>query len=188
MTSLPLHPAIVHLPLGLAFLMPVLAAGFAWALWRGRARSRAWLAIVALQAVLLGAGLAAMNTGEREEDRVEPIVPEAAMERHEEYAEQFVWATGLTLGIAALAFAFAARPGVRRGLTLTTVAGTVLVAGAAIRVGHAGGELVYVHNAGAAYTSVAAPTTAERQSDTASTDEEGEHERHKSSKRAESRP
>jgi hypothetical protein len=186
-TSLPLHPAIVHLPLGLAFLMPLLAAGFARVLWRGRARSRAWLAIVALQAILLGAGLVAMNTGEREEDRVEPIVPEAAMDRHEEYAEQFVWATGLTLGVAALAFAFA-RPGVRRGLTLATVAGTVLVAGAAIRVGHAGGELVYVHNAGAAYGSAAAPTTAERESGAPSTDEEDEHVSRRPSKHAESRP
>ena len=71
MTSLPLHPAIVHLPLGLAFVIPALAVGFAWALWTGRIRQRAsWIAILALQAVLLTAGLAAMNTGEREEDRV----------------------------------------------------------------------------------------------------------------------
>jgi uncharacterized membrane protein len=186
-TSLPLHPAIVHLPLGLAFLMPLLAAGFAWALWRGRARSRAWLAIVALQAILLGAGLVAMNTGEREEDRVERIVPEAAMERHEEYAEQFVWATGLTLGLAALAFAFA-RPDIRRGLTLATVAGTVVVMGAAVRVGHAGGELVYVHNAGAAYTPAAASTTAERESDARPTDEHAASEKRKASKHGESRP
>ena len=73
MPSLPLHPAIVHLPLGLAFLMPALALGFGWALWTGRIRARAWIAIVALQAVLLGGGLAAMNTGEREEDRVETL-------------------------------------------------------------------------------------------------------------------
>ena len=58
MTSLPLHPAIVHLPLGLAFVIPALAVGFAWALWTGRVRQRAWIAILALQAVLLTAGLA----------------------------------------------------------------------------------------------------------------------------------
>ena len=33
MNSVPLHPAIVHIPLGLAMLMPVFAAGFAWAIW-----------------------------------------------------------------------------------------------------------------------------------------------------------
>jgi hypothetical protein len=40
--------------------------------------------------VLLGRGLVAMNTGEREEERVERVVPDAAIERHEEYAEQNV--------------------------------------------------------------------------------------------------
>jgi uncharacterized membrane protein len=151
-TSLPLHPALVHLPLGLAFVMPILAMGFAWALWKERVRPRAWMAIVALQAVLLAAGLVAMNTGEREEDRVERIVPEPALEQHELYAEQFVWATGATLVLAGLVFASRKRL-LTQSLTLATVAGTVIVAAAAVRVGHAGGRLVYVHNAGAAYVS-----------------------------------
>ena len=154
MTSLPLHPAIVHLPLGLAFVIPALAVGFAWALWKGRVRPRAWVSIIALQAVLLGAGVVAMNTGEREEGRVEHVVPEAALEQHEEYAEQFVWATGVTLLVASLVM-FVRRPAITHALMLATVAGTFIVAGAAVRVGHAGGQLVYVHNAGAAYV----PTT-----------------------------
>lgn len=152
MTSLPLHPALVHLPLGLAFVIPVLAVGFGWALWKERIQPKAWVAIVALQAVLLGAGLLAMNTGEREEDRVERIVPESALEQHEEYAEQFVWASGVTLILAGLVLAPRKRS-LTRSLTVATVAGTVIVAAAAVRVGHAGGRLVYVHNAGAAYTS-----------------------------------
>jgi len=59
MGTLPLHPAIVHLPLGLAVLMPFIAAGFAWAVWTGRVRPRAWAAVVLLQAVLVGAGVVA---------------------------------------------------------------------------------------------------------------------------------
>jgi uncharacterized membrane protein len=149
---LPLHPAIVHLPLGLAFVLPALAAGFVWALWNGRARPRAWVAIVALQALLLGAGLVAMNTGEHEEDRIERVVPSAAIEQHEEYAEQFVWATGITLLAAALVL-LSRQARVTRALSLVTLAGTVVVAAAALRVGHAGGRLVYAHNAGAAYSS-----------------------------------
>jgi uncharacterized membrane protein len=147
-----LHPAVVHVPLGLAFIMPALAIGFAWALWRERIRSRTWIAIVALQAVLLAAGLIAMNTGEREEDRVERVVPEAALERHEEYAEQFVWAAGATLLLAGLVLA-SRRRSITRSLILATVAGTFIVAAGAVRVGHAGGQLVYTHNAGAAYSS-----------------------------------
>ena len=151
MNSLPLHPAIVHLPLGLAFVMPVLAIGFAWALWKGRARAASWLTIVALQAVLLGAGLVAMNTGEREEDRAERVVPKAALHQHEELAEEFVWAAGGTLLLAALVLVFR-RPAASRALATATVLGTIVVTASAVRVGHAGGQLVYKHNAGAAYS------------------------------------
>jgi hypothetical protein len=154
-TSLPLHAAVVHLPLGLAFVIPALAAGFAWALWKGAVRPRAWLTIVALQAALLGAGLAATSTGEHEEERVERVVPHEALERHEAYADQFVWATAVTLVAAVLVLA-GRKPAVARSLAVLTVVGTVAVAIAAIRVGHAGGELIYVHNAGSAY---AAPNT-----------------------------
>jgi uncharacterized membrane protein len=150
MMSVPLHPEFVHLPLGLAFILPVLAIGFAWALWTGRVRSRAWITIVALQCVLLGAGLIAMNTGEQEEERVERVVPETAIKQHEELAEQFLWATGITLVLAASVLVF---PRIRRALTLVTVVGTIAVTASAIRVGHAGGQLVYTHNAGAAYPS-----------------------------------
>ena len=158
MTSLPLHPAIVHLPLGLAFVIPALAAGFAWALWAGRVRPRgAWVVVVALQAVLLGGGFLAMNTGEREEEQVERIVPDAALERHEEYAEQFVWAVGLTLVAAVLVLAFR-KPALVRAMAVATVAGSLVVLAAAIRVGHAGGQLVYAHNAGAAYATTGQQT------------------------------
>ena len=152
MSSLPLHPAIVHIPLGLAFVLPALALGFAWALWTGRIRSRGWLAIVALQGVLLGAGWVAMNTGEREEDRVEKVVPKSAISTHEEYAEQFVWAVGGTFLLAALVPVLGGRR-LAHAVALASVAGTFVVAGLAIRVGHAGGQLVYTHNAGSAYAS-----------------------------------
>ena len=88
MSGLPLHPALVHLPLGLAFVMPFLALILAWALWTGRAPRRTWAIVVALQAVLLAGGLLALRTGEAQEDRVEPIVGETALGRHESAAQQ----------------------------------------------------------------------------------------------------
>jgi hypothetical protein len=155
-------------------VIPVLAMGFALILWfnyfrhSGAGRlvraddvvtvnwrtpgARAWMAIVAFQAVLFGGGLVAMNTGEREEERVERVVPEAALERHEEAAEQFVWAAGATLGLAALVLMFR-RPPVARLFVTTTAVASLVVAALAVRVGKAGGELVYAHNAGAAYAS-----------------------------------
>ena len=152
MISVPLHPALVHIPLGLAFVLPVLALGFSWALWKGHVRPRAWLAIVLLQALLLGGGLLAMKTGQGDEQKVESIVPEPALEKHEELAEQFLWATAITLLPAALVLLLR-RPRAVRAMTGMTVIGTLLVAVAAVRVGHAGGQLVYVHNAAAAYAS-----------------------------------
>lgn len=150
MTSTPLHPALVHLPLGLAFVIPLLAIGFSWALWTGRIRSRTWLLIIVLQAVLVIGGLLAMNTGEREEDRVESAVPKQALKEHESLATQFLWAAGITLGIAVFTLA-SRRPAAVKILTTATIVGSFVVAGAALRVGHAGGKLVYVYNAGAAY-------------------------------------
>lgn len=154
MNSLPLHPAVVHLPLGLAMLMPLLAAGFAWALWTGRIQRRAWLAVVALQALLLGSGFVAMNTGGSEEERVEAVVRESAIERHEERAEQFMWAAGATLALTTLVVVLPV-PAAITPIAAAVVVATLAVGGMALRVGHAGGELVYVHGAASAYTSAA---------------------------------
>src|SRR5690349_22637683 len=154
MIPVPLHPAVVHLPLGLAMLMPALAAGFAYALWTGRVGHRAWLSVVALQALLLASGLVALKTGEAEEDRAEAVVPESAIHGHEEAAEQFVWAAGATLALAGLAPFFRQRP-VERALTGAMVLATLVVAGLGIRVGHAGGQLVYVHGAASVYVPAA---------------------------------
>ena len=153
MNTLPLHPAVVHLPLGLAMLMPIIAVGFAWALWTGRVRARAWVAVIALQGLLVVSGLVAMNTGEREEDRVERIVQDAALSHHESLAEQFVWSAGATLGLTGLVLLAGTikRPGTTRVLIAAAVVGTVGVSAMALRVGHAGGQLVYVHGAAAAY-------------------------------------
>lgn len=151
MSPTPLHPALVHLPLGLSLVLPVIVIVFTWTLWTGRVRTRAWLAVVLLLATLLGAGLVAMNTGQREEERVETVVPEAAIATHEALAEQFLWITGITLVVAAAVLVLRQPMPVRVG-TVATVLCAFLVTGAALRVGHAGGQLVYVHNAAAAYS------------------------------------
>lgn len=150
MTTLPLHPAIVHLPLGLAMLMPLAAAGFAWAVVSGRVGRRAWLSVVALQALLVGAGFVAMNTGGAEEERVEAVVPESAIETHEERAETFMWAAGATLALTVLVVALPVQGAVAPLAAVSTLA-TVAVAGLALWVGHAGGQLVYQQGAASVY-------------------------------------
>lgn len=92
----------VHLPLGLAFIIPALPIGFAGAIWTGRIRIRARKPSLRSKPYFSVTGFVAMNTGEREEDHVESIVVHSALERHEAYAEQFVWATAITLRASAL--------------------------------------------------------------------------------------
>ena len=141
---MPLHPALVHLPLGLAILMPLLAAGFGWAFWTGRVRLRAWLAVVGLQALLLTSGLVALQTGRSEGERVETAVSEAAIEQHEEAAEVFLWAVGVTLLLSAVALAMP-RPGASKAAVLVSTLAMAACAVLAIRVGHAGGQVVYAN-------------------------------------------
>jgi uncharacterized membrane protein len=176
MNGLPLHPALVHLPLGLAFVMPFLALIVGWALWTGRAPRRTWAIVVALQAVLLAGGLMALRTGEAQEDRVEPVVGETALARHEAAAQQFVWASALTLALATAGLLLRQARPMRSAVVLTTLASAV-VTGLAVRTGHAGGQLVYVHGAASAYLAAgprANATSARRPAPARAHDEERE--------------
>lgn len=144
----PLHPALVHFPIVLALLAPLLAAGFLWAIQSGRLPARAWLAVVVLQAVIFGSAWVTAETGEEEEERVERVVREDPIEEHEEAAEWFIWIAAVTLPIAG-AGVLNGSPGT--GARVLAVVGTVLTALAVARVGHTGGELVYRHGAALAY-------------------------------------
>lgn len=145
MATIPLHPALVHVPLALAVLVPFAAAVAVWLIARRRAGSGAWAAVVAAQAVLFGSALLALRSGRGEEERVEDRVRESAIEQHEEAAEAFLFSSGviLLLGAAGLVGPAAAR----RWTMIATTAGTLAVAALAVRTGQAGGELVYVHGA-----------------------------------------
>jgi uncharacterized membrane protein len=159
MSSIPLHPAIVHLPLGLAAVLPVLAAVAAWAIVTDRVTVRAWFAVVGLQAVLLAGALFALKTGEADEERVEEVVAESAIEAHEEQAELFTWAAGGILGLTALGLLYASPRSRKLGQPLVYAAPIALGVQTllAIQVGHAGGELVYTHGAAAAHVGAAGP-------------------------------
>ena len=150
----PLHPAVVHLPIALALLVPLLAALAIVTIHAGFLPARSWLAIVFLQILLVGSSWLALETGEREEDRVERVVAERHIEAHEEAAEGLLALAGVGLLLCTLGLlpGRAGVPGRLAGLLMTAV---VLAAG--VRVGHSGGELVYEHGAAAAYTSGPGP-------------------------------
>ncbi|MCB9916458.1 MAG: hypothetical protein H6828_15125 [Planctomycetes bacterium] len=154
MPSTPLHPLIVHLPMALAALLPLLSAIVVLAWWRDALPRRAWALVVLLQALLFAGGLVAMNTGEADEERVEEVVPEAALEAHEEAAEVFTWSAGALLALGLLPLLLRREERARQ-LALVATAGSVMVLGLGYRVGSAGGELVYRHGAAAAWTAAA---------------------------------
>lgn len=145
----PLHPAVVHFPLVLMFLLPLFALGALWAIRRGTGARRAWAVPLALSAALAASAFVALRTGEAEEDRVETVVSKAVLHEHEEAAERFQVLSGVLLLVAAAGL-FSGNLG--RAARYLTIAGSIGVAVAGVQVGAAGGELVYGHNAASAYT------------------------------------
>lgn len=150
MDQLLFHPKVVHLPMALAVLMPLVAGGAAFAWCRGWFDRRVWVIVLSLQAALAGSGFVAMNTGEAEEDRVEEIVAEQYIESHEEAAELFVWASAIVLALMALPLVLP-EGRFRTAAAVGAVLGTLLVFGLGFRTGEAGGRLVYEHGAAQAY-------------------------------------
>jgi hypothetical protein len=130
--------------------MPLVAGGLLLAWWRNWLPHRGWFIAIVLQAVLLGSGILALQSGEAEEDRVERVVAERYIEAHEEAAELFVWASGGVLAMMLLAAALGSR---REGVPTAAAAtlGTLLVLWLGYRTGQAGGSLVYQHGAAQAY-------------------------------------
>jgi uncharacterized membrane protein len=164
MDTLLFHPKLVHLPMALAVLMPLVAGGVLLAWWRKWLPGRVWILVIALQAILVGSGMMALRSGEAEEDRVERIVAKQAIEDHEDAAKSFVLASGGVLGLMLLAAALSSR---RAGRPIAAAAtlGSLVVLGLGYRTGKAGGELVYTHGAAQAYTTESpsvAPTQEKR--------------------------
>jgi uncharacterized membrane protein len=142
MNGLPLHPAVVHLPLGLALVVPLLALGITIAVRRGVLPARSWLIVLALQAAVFAGGLVALRTGEQEEERVEDRVAERTIERHETLAERFVWSAGGTLAFGVAVLVIRSHPATATLMAATTLA-SVVTAGAGLQVGHTGGTIVH---------------------------------------------
>ncbi len=145
----PLHPAVVHFPMALAILLPLAALVLLYWIRRGAPVRTAWSGVVVAAGLLLGSSWLSLQTGEREEERVEEVVAEQAIGTHEELAEQFMILAGVVFLLSAAGLISHRAGGWAR--TAATV-GSLLLIPAGIRVGHSGGELVYQHGAASAYT------------------------------------
>ena len=81
-----------------------------------------------------------VETGEDQTERVERVVPEQAMESHEEFAEAFFLLSGAVFAVAAAGML---NGRIGRSSRVVATLGAVGLAGAGIRVGQSGGQLVY---------------------------------------------
>jgi len=168
----PLHPAVVHFPVVLVVLLPLVVLAALWAIRRGVAPARAWGVPVATAALLAASAFAALKTGEGQEERVEGVVPEQALHSHEEAAERFLALSGVLLVVMTAGLI---RGPVGQAARVVATAGAFGLVVAGVAVGHSGGELVYRHGAASAY--VGAESGQLRSSQAAGEAGEGERER-----------
>ncbi len=144
----PLHPMIVHFPIVLSVLLPIVAFGALYAIKGGARPMRAWGVAIAMSAALTASAWVAVETGEDQEERVEAVVGEAPLDAHASAGEALMVTSVAVLMVLALGL----MPGDRGRLArYVGAAGTLVMGVMAYRVGHSGGELVYTHNAAAAY-------------------------------------
>lgn len=154
----PLHPAVVHFPIALAFLLPLGALWALVAIRRGASTRRAWVPVGVLAALLFLSAWVSVNTGQSQEDRAEDVVGEQVLGGHEEAAERFLIASGALLGLVAAGLLRGRLGAVGRGVA---TAGSLAALAMVVQVGHSGGELVYTHGAAQAYVGAAAPGAGE---------------------------
>jgi uncharacterized membrane protein len=147
----PIHPAIVHLPVALAILLPLMIGGAFLLARRGTPIRTLWTGVVAAAALLAGSAWLAVETGEGDEERVEQVVSEGALETHEERANLFL---ALAAGTLIMTLAGLAKDRIGRIGRVAATVGAVALLPAGYMVGHSGGQLVYRDGAAQAYTPV----------------------------------
>jgi uncharacterized membrane protein len=149
----PVHPLIVHFPMALTFILPVLILVFAFMIKANKMTPKAWLIIVGLQLAVVISGYVSLETGETEEHNVEKVLSKSLIHEHEEAAEVFVGSTVLALVLSIGAFFIRKELGFPVKLV---VAGIGLISCyLAYETGKLGGELVYKHGAASAYVNEA---------------------------------
>ncbi|HEY8493431.1 MAG TPA: DUF2231 domain-containing protein [Myxococcota bacterium] len=153
----PLHPAVVHFPIAIAALLPVVLALAAFLTARRPCR-RVWSVVLLLHLIGAGGAWLAGQTGHEQEERVEQALGDALeqpIHEHEEKAEALIIAFWATLVVTAAGLLRGSIGAVAR---VAAVAGGIVLAVLAVQAGGSGGELVYRHGAASAY--VGAPQDA----------------------------
>lgn len=153
--NVPFHPAIVHFPIALTFVLPLLIVVFALFIRANKMGPKAWFIVIGLQLVVVATGYVSLESGENEEEVVERVVAKKLISEHESAAEVFVGSAVLSLVLSIAAYFV--RKEIGFPLKLAVAALTLLSSYLAYNTGHLGGELVYEHGAASAYAGEKAP-------------------------------
>lgn len=146
---MPLHPAVVHIPIAIGLLIPFLALVIFIGIKKEFFTSKTWVLVVLLQMIVVVSSVVALRTGENEEHTVEKVINEEIIEKHEDLGKKVPIASGVILIVTILGliknqkFATAAQ--------IASLLGMLGTAVLVYQAGHSGGELVYKHNAASAY-------------------------------------
>lgn len=140
---------MVHLPMALTFVLPVLILVFAFMIKLNKMTPKSWLIIIGLQLAVVISGYVSLETGETEEEHVSRVLNKELIHEHEEAAEIFVGSTVIALVLSIGAFFIRKELGfpVKLGVAAIGLVSCYL----AYRTGVLGGELVYKHGAAQAY-------------------------------------
>ena len=155
MGNLPLHPVIVHFPIVLAILAPLIALLVLIGQRTGRLSLRAWWFAAGCWGLLALTSFVAVQTGETDEEVVEAAVAESAIETHKERAEAFALSAYAVFVLSVLVMLGKSDRSRLVAGSVTLGAGLV-IAGLAVGVGHSGGSLVYEYGAAAAHVGAGA--------------------------------
>jgi uncharacterized membrane protein len=147
--QVPFHPIIVHFPIALTFIVPILILVFAFMIKTNKMSHKTWLIIIGLQIATTATGYMALETGEDEEHSVEKVLGKKLIHEHEEAAEIFVGSTVIALVLSIAAFFLKSQIQFLAQLVVCLV--SLVSCYLVYTTGHSGGELVYVHGAARAY-------------------------------------
>ncbi len=146
----PLHPIVVHFPVVLSILLPIVTVVSLWSIRRGAPAMRAWSVALAFSAALTLSAWVAVETGEQQEERVEDVVGEARLDAHADAGQALLYASIGVLAVLSLGLMSGDKGRIAR---YVGAVGTLTVAAAAFKVGMTGGDLVYKYDAASAYAS-----------------------------------
>lgn len=153
MFELPLHPKLVHLPLGLAIILPFVLGFLQIGIWRKWFEPRVWWVGAILCGFCFLGSVVATKSGGDEWSHVEKIVGEQALEAHAEAGEHF---RNLMFVVLSVVVAGLITPSQKLKNIVYTLAvfGSLGALFVGAYAGHLGGQLVYQKGGASAYQAV----------------------------------